>query len=141
DLTAMRDQQTKAYLASLQLDKIDTATLAQWSATDYEDKEWRPMNVPGLWESQQPGPKFDGVIWLRKEIDIDDASAGKAAVLKLAMIDDNDVTYVNGIQVGGVNGYNVKRVYNIGSGILKKGKNIIAVRVEDTGGGGCIQGE
>jgi sialate O-acetylesterase len=57
------------------------------------------------------------------------------------MIDDNDVTYVNGTQVGGINGYNVPRVYNIPAGLLKKGKNVIAVRVEDTGGGGGIYGD
>ncbi len=76
-----------------------------------------------------------------KEVVIDEADAGKPAVLKLAMIDDNDVTYVNGIKVGGITGYNVPRVYNINAGVLKKGKNIIAVRVEDTGGGGGIYGE
>jgi sialate O-acetylesterase len=43
--------------------------------------------------------------------------------------------------VGGVIGYNVPRVYKIDAGVLKKGKNIIAVRVEDTGGGGGIYGE
>lgn len=141
DLTTMKDQQVQAWLASMQLDKIDTSTLGQWPATDYNDAGWRPLQVPGLWESQQPGPKFDGVIWLRKEIIIDEADAGKPALLKLAMIDDNDVTYVNGIRVGGVNGYNIPRVYNINSGILKKGRNVIAVRVEDTGGGGGIYGD
>ena len=141
DLITMKDRQTQAWLASIHLDKVDTSTLGQWPVTDYDDGAWREMKVPGLWESQQPGPKFDGVIWLRKEIMIDEADAGKPAVLNLAMIDDNDVTYINGVRVGGVNGYNVKRVYNINGGVLKKGKNVIAVRVEDTGGGGGIYGE
>lgn len=141
ELTALKDQELQAYLTSQQLNNIDTTTLEQWPATDYDDNNWRSMKVPKLWESQQPGPKFDGVIWLRKEILIDEADAGKPAVLKLGMIDDNDVTYVNGIKVGGVNGYNVPRIYNIQNGILKKGKNIIAVRVEDTGGGGGVHGE
>ena len=141
ELTAIKDKQLQDYLVAMQLNDIDTATLTQWPATDFDDSKWHDMKVPGLWESQQPGPKFDGVIWLRKEIVIDEADAGKPAVLKLAMIDDNDVTYVNGIQVGAVNGYNIPRVYNINSGVLKKGKNVIAVRVEDTGGGGGIYGE
>lgn len=141
ELTAIKDKQLQDYLVANQLNDIDTTTLNQWPATDLDDSKWRPMNVPGLWESQQPGPKFDGVIWLRKEIMIDETDAGKAAVLKLAMIDDNDISYVNGIRVGGINGYNVPRVYNINGGLLKKGKNVIAVRVEDTGGGGGIWGE
>jgi sialate O-acetylesterase len=140
-MTAMKDKQMQAYLASMQLNNIDTATIKQWPSVDLDDNQWRTMHVPELWESQLPGPKFDGVIWYRKEINIDEADAGKPAVLHLAMIDDNDVTYVNGVQVGAVQGYNVKRVYNIPGSILKKGKNVIAVRVQDTGGGGGIYGE
>jgi sialate O-acetylesterase len=56
------------------------------------------------------------------------------------MIDDNDMTYVNGAKVGGTNAYNVKRSYTIPVNILKKGNNTIAVRVIDTGGGGGIYG-
>jgi sialate O-acetylesterase len=141
EMTAMKDRQMQAYLASMQLDNIDTATIKQWPSVELDDSKWHPIQVPELWESQLPGPKFDGVIWYRKEINIDEADAGKPAVLHLAMIDDNDVTYVNGVQVGAVQGYNVKRVYNVDGSLLKKGKNVIAVRVEDTGGGGGIYGE
>jgi len=141
DMTAMKDQQMLAYLATIQLNNIDTATVKLWPSTDLDDSQWRTMNVPEVWESQLPGPKFDGVIWLRKEINIGEADAGKPAILSLAMIDDNDVTYVNGVQVGSIQGYNVKRIYNINGSLLKKGKNVIAVRVQDTGGGGGIYGE
>ncbi|AEV97845.1 hypothetical protein A4D02_15635 [Niastella koreensis] len=141
DMTAMRDQQMQAYLASLQLNNIDTSTIKQWPSIELDDNKWLQMHVPEVWESQLPGPKFDGVIWYRKEINIDEADAGKPAVLHLAMIDDNDVTYVNGVPVGAIQGYNVKRVYNVAGSILKKGKNVIAVRVTDTGGGGGIYGE
>jgi sialate O-acetylesterase len=141
DMTAMKDRQMQAYLASMQMNDIDTATIKQWPSVDLDDSKWRTMHVPELWESQLPGPKFDGVIWYRKEISLDEADAGKPAVLHLAMIDDNDVTYVNGVQVGAIQGYNVKRVYNVAGSLLKKGKNVIAVRVQDTGGGGGIYGE
>jgi sialate O-acetylesterase len=39
------------------------------------------------------------------------------------------------------NQYNENRRYLIPKGILKAGKNVISVRVEDTGGGGGIYGE
>ncbi|MBO9202367.1 MULTISPECIES: sialate O-acetylesterase [Niastella] len=141
ELTALKDQQMQVYLESLQLNNIDTATIKQWPSVDLDDSKWRPMHVPEVWESQLPGPKFDGVIWYRKEINVEEADAGKPVMLQLAMIDDNDVTYVNGVQVGATEGYNIKRVYNIPGSLLKKGKNIIAVRVQDTGGGGGIYGE
>jgi sialate O-acetylesterase len=141
ELSAGKEKVVRDYLRSVNLDKIDTTGLSQWPVVEYDDTKWNTMPVPALWEEQQPAIKIDGILWLRKEIMIDEADAGKPAVLKLGMIDDNDITYVNGIKVGGVNGYNMARVYNIKAGVLKKGKNIIAVRVEDTGGGGGIYGE
>ena len=41
---------------------------------------------------------LDGVVWFRKIIDVSANDAGKEATLELAMIDDNDVTYVNGVK-------------------------------------------
>ncbi|OQP68370.1 sialate O-acetylesterase [Niastella populi] len=141
ELSAQKEKVVRDYLHSVNLDKIDTSGLSRWPVVEYDDNKWNNMTVPALWENQQPAVKIDGILWFRKEIIIDEAGAGKPAVLKLGMIDDNDITYVNGIKVGGITGYNVPRVYNINAGILKKGKNIIAVRIEDTGGGGGIYGE
>ena len=56
------------------------------------------------------------------------------------MIDDNDRTYVNGILVGSASVWNKKRIYEVPGKILKSGKNIVAIRVEDGGGGGGIYG-
>jgi len=45
------------------------------------------------------------------------------------------------VKVGATNSYNAHRKYTIPAGVLKEGKNTIAIRVEDTGGGGGIYGE
>ena len=111
-----------------------------WKNADIDDSKWPQMQLPSLWEQKQLGD-LDGVAWFRKTIDVSAADAGKEATLELAMIDDNDVTYVNGVKVGATNSYNAQRKYIIPAGILKEGKNTIAVRVEDTGGGGGIYGE
>jgi sialate O-acetylesterase len=141
ELYAIKEKIVQEHLKAVHLDKIDTSGLNQWPVAEYDDSKWNSMQAPVLWENQKPALNIDGILWLRKEVVIDEADAGKPAVLKLAMIDDNDVTYVNGIKIGGITGYNVPRVYNINTGVLKKGKNIIAVRVEDTGGGGGMYGE
>ena len=63
-------------------------------------------------------------------------------LLELAMIDDSDETFINGVKVGQtINRYNEKRRYNVPAGVLKEGKNLIAVKVDDTGGGGGIYGD
>ena len=82
------------------------------------------------------------MIWFRKVIDVPGNAAGKKATLSLGPIDDSDITYINGVRVGGVEKkYNEKRVYEIAAGVLKAGKNIITIRLEDTGGGGGIYGK
>lgn len=117
----------------------DQASTATWVHTSFDDSKWPRMKVPGLWE--QSIESFDGVVWLRKTILLPAGDAGKPALLKLARIDDSDVTYVNGIKVGQMKDkYNERRVYPISAGVLKEGKNVIVVRIEDNGGGGGIYG-
>lgn len=112
----------------------------QWKGAGVDDSQWPTMALPALWEDKGL-PNIDGTVWFRKEITITAGDAGKEATLELAMIDDEDVTYINGTKVGSTNGYNAKRKYTIPAGLLKAGKNTIAVRVHDTGGGGGIYGE
>jgi len=104
------------------------------------DNSWKEMQLPQYIESA--GLNIDGLIWFRKTIDLPAAAAGKKGTISLGSIDDSDVTYINGIKVGGIERrYNDKRVYEILAGILKAGKNVIAIRVEDTGGGGGVPGK
>ena len=117
----------------------NAANTTDWKNSDFDDSKWPGMKLPGVWESQGL-PDLDGTVWFRKTITISDADAGKAAMLNLAMVDDNDETYLNGVKVGSTDGYNTPRRYTIAAGILKAGKNTIAVKVGDTGGGGGIYG-
>ncbi len=138
-MAKVKTQETRKRLLALQgsLNNTDADT---WKDVHTDDSKWPQMQIPNLWETQQIGD-LDGFVWFRKTVNITAANAGKPATLFLSMIDDNDITYVNGIKVGSTVGYNVKREYNIPAGILKEGKNVIAVRVEDTGGGGGIYGD
>lgn len=117
----------------------NNANTTDWKNSDFDDSKWPVMQLPGVWENQGL-PDLDGTVWFRKNITIADADAGKAAVITLSMIDDNEETYLNGVLIGSTAGYNIQRKYTIASGILKAGKNTIAVKVGDTGGGGGIYG-
>lgn len=119
---------------------ISTTEIDNFNNKDYNDSSWKIMKVPGLWE-QQGLDGFDGNIWFRITIQISSTDAGKSAQLHLGTIDDDDDTYVNLVKVGATKGYNVARNYDIPVGVLKAGKNIIAVLVHDSGGGGGIYGE
>jgi sialate O-acetylesterase len=139
-LAAVRQEALVKKVNAIQGSLPSTADTGSWKTAEFDDSKWPKMQLPSLWEQKQLGD-LDGVVWFRKTIDVSTDNAGKAASLELAMIDDNDITYVNGVKVGVTNSYNTHRNYQIATGILKPGKNIIAVRVEDTGGGGGIYGD
>jgi sialate O-acetylesterase len=120
--------------------RTSAADMKKWKEATFDDSSWPKMNVPGLWEEQQL-KKFDGVIWMRKSFTVTATEAGKEAVIELGKIDDSDESYLNGVKIGELkNKYDQLRRYIIPAGVLKEGKNVVAVRVEDTGGGGGIYG-
>lgn len=112
----------------------------QFAALNFQDANWPEIKVPSLWENQQIG-NIDGVVWMRKTIVLSAEQAKKEAVLHLSKVDDEDVTYVNGVQVGTNNIWEAQRVYTIPAGVLKEGTNVIAVRISDYSGGGGIYGD
>lgn len=116
------------------------AANGNWQLADFDDAGWAHMKLPGVWESQG-FEDLDGVVWFRKTITINSADAGKAATLELAKIDDMDETFVNGTKIGSMTQWDQDRRYTIPAGILKAGKNTIAIRVTDGMGGGGIYGD
>lgn len=101
---------------------------------------WKTMALPTAWE-QAGLPNFDGIVWFRREVTLPDGAAGQAATVDLGPIDDNDTTWVNGTQIGHTENYMAPRHYTIPAGVLKAGRNVIAVRVLDTGGAGGFYGQ
>lgn len=117
-----------------------SAEAASWKLADANDANWAHMTLPNNWESQGY-EDLDGVVWFRKTILLTAAQAGKPATLELAQIDDVDETWVNGTKVGTMAQWDALRKYTIPAGILKIGKNVIAIRVTDNQGGGGVHGD
>lgn len=111
-----------------------------WASPSFDDKSWTAFKVPGLIDDQGLGD-FDGFIWYRKEIELPASWAGKSLTVSLGSIDDNDVTYFNGVVVGRTEGYNKNRIYTIPAKLVKAGRAIIAVRVLDSRYGGGFSGD
>lgn len=123
----------------LQHSQFTTVAVPYYKTLDYDDSGWPTLHQPGIWEEQRLG-NFDGVVWLRKHFIVTREQLASPVRLEIPAIDDNDVTYVNGIMVGETIGWDRKRVYNIPSKVLQEGDNVIAVCVTDNGGGGGIYG-
>ena len=115
--------------------------VALWAAPTLDDADWTRIQVPAQWESQGYDG-LDGVAWYRTMVTLTPAEAAAGVTLGLGMIDDDDVSYVNGVEVGRVvNGWNQPRIYPVPATALHPGENVIAVRVVDNQGGGGMAGE
>lgn len=126
-----------AWQPGLPLEGVDTSN---WSAAADIDGNWPTLQAPHEWESQGLA-NVDGVVWMRKRIELSTAQAAGASELRLAKVDDCDEVWVNGQKVGGQCGYDLPRRYALPAGMLRAGSNWIAVRITDTGGGGGFHGD
>lgn len=111
-----------------------------WADPEVDIKSWTTMMLPGLWEQPDVLPEYDGVAWFRKSLEVTEAGKDKTLIINLAMIDDEDITYFNGVEIGKTVGYNKPRSYTVPANLVKAGTNVIAIRVNDTGGGGGLHG-
>jgi sialate O-acetylesterase len=136
-LTKLKVSAKTRQVEAIQGARLDTFDSATFKELSFDDSRLPTLDEPELWEKQSLG-EFDGVVWLRKTITLSADASKKAATLELSMIDDDDITFINGVRVGSTNGWNAKRKYVIPKGVLREGKNVIAIRVTDTGGGGGI---
>jgi sialate O-acetylesterase len=120
--------------------------------SDFDDSGWSEIFVPGKWEDQGYRD-YDGYAWYRKSFVFKTTDENEKMVLLMGKIDDIDQVYINGIFVGSTGTFPSRsgdeastgqeweafRGYYIPDGLLKKNqKNVIAVRVLDTGGDGGI---
>ena len=111
-----------------------------WAGLDYNDQNWKSIKTPMYWE-EQGYIDIDGIGWYRKDIRLNEEQTNANLTLHLGKIDDSDITFFNGIEIGKTEGkYDHERVYTIDRKYLRPGKNVIAVRVHDTGGNGGIWG-
>ena len=86
------------------------------------DTDWQTINQNDwTWRGT-------GSIWLRQHIQIDKAHAGKPARLLLGTLYDQDITYLNGKQIGSTGYQYPPRRYDIPEGLLQEGDNVIAIR-------------
>jgi sialate O-acetylesterase len=110
-----------------------------WNVEQLDTSHWPVMQLPALWE-KAGADGFDGVGWFRREFDLPASWSGVDTELHLGAIDDVDFTWVNGCYAGTTHVWNTPRVYRLPAGTLRPGRNVIAVRVLDTGGGGGLWG-
>ena len=117
----------------------DEGRKGNWASAELDDSEWESMPVPGLWDGKNSD--WDGILWYRKEVEIPAEWQGKDLLLEPGAIDDADITYWQGQEVGRTtNQYSLRRSYTIPGDQVKGGSAVIAIAALDTGGAGGITG-
>lgn len=119
---------------------LEAGSTAAWPSPELDDSAWSTLRAPQYWE-EQGLEDLDGVVWYRRVVELTAEQAASAATLQLGMVDDCDRTWVNGQRVGETCVWDTQRRYAIPAGVLQPGRNVVAVRVTDTGGGGGFHGE
>jgi sialate O-acetylesterase len=99
---------------------------------------WRPVPRIAFYEDWGD-PRlatFLGMLWYRTEVTLTPAQARGGGTLELGLVDDADQTWINGKPVGGTSNWS-PRVYAVPAGVLKPGRNVLVVNVQNayaTGG-------
>ncbi len=108
-----------------------------------DDAGWKALKVPGYLETVYG--EVDGAFWLRRTVELPAEYAATNLTLELGAVDDTDITYFNGVQVGatpaeGTNWWETPRVYTIPASLVVTGRNVIAVRCFDEAHAGGLTG-
>ena len=105
-----------------------------WNLLDFDDSDWATMQMPGTW--RENGLNVRGTVWMRKDFDLPAEMDGRHAKLSMGTLVHNDQVYVNGVYVGSTGYEYPPRRYQIPAGVLREGKNTIAVRLNAPAGNG-----
>jgi sialate O-acetylesterase len=111
----------------------DPGVTQPWQAADLDDSGWSAITLPCTWQSA--GEKYSGVVWFRRTVEIPAAWVGRELVLNLGAADKQDVTFVNGAEVGRTGKdredrfWNIPRTYAVPAALVTGRRLVIAVRV------------
>lgn len=106
----------------------DPGTHEGWFKAECDTTRWRKFTLPAE-EGKAGPPRFPGIVWFRKEVDIPPTWAGKELSLYLTGIWEPDTTWFNGTVVGGFDQGWINRTSRVPATLVKAGRNVIAVRV------------
>jgi len=115
-----------------------------YATAKFADTAWKETRLPGYWEKSE-GLDIDGAIWFRKHVTIPKKWLHSTLALNLCALDDFDVTYFNGVEVGAMGmenpeSYLTPRHYSIPESLVTSTDAVIAIRIFDQFGGGGFAG-
>ncbi len=129
EMIAKYQEQHAVWLESVQKkDKGYNGDVATYAQTTFDDSAWKTVSMPQIVQGKEVA---NTVWWIRKTVDIPKKWSGKELTLHLGTIDDDDICFFNGVEIGRTAGFGVDRTYTIPGKLVKKGKATIAIRIYD----------
>ncbi|NOR33396.1 MAG: hypothetical protein GQ579_01815, partial [Bacteroidales bacterium] len=114
-----------------------------WMNVEFDDSSWGEMDCPAEWSSNDDIGMLEGVLWMRTGIEIPDSWIGKDLSLELGPVDEMDITYINGVEVGTsrkISNWNVPRIYKVPASLVNSGTLQLSIRIVNTNAQGGIGG-
>lgn len=122
-------------------DALDLGTKEAWHEKNYNTSSWKTINLPVYWSKAKVTPN-DGVIWVTRNFELSQQDLAKdESTLAIGRVDNEDITYINGIKVGESTQKDLDRFYKVPTSVLAVGKNVITIRVKNTGDIGGFRGD
>jgi sialate O-acetylesterase len=112
-------------------DQYDIGLKGNWAAPDLDDSSWKPVDIPGGF-ADLGVPETPALAWFRREIVLPDPLPAGRTLLFLGSVERMDTAYINGTFVGASAWVENPRVYFVPEGLLKPGRNTLAIRVLKT---------
>lgn len=104
--------------------------------SSYDDAAWKELDMPKTFPTWRI-PAYEGMVWLRKTIDIPENTNTKNLTVHLGHPEMNYSLYVNGNEIcKTVWNANPNHSYPIPVGLIHTGKNTLSVRMAVLWGGG-----
>ncbi len=122
----------------------NTGFKEEWMNADFDDTEWEEMSCPAEWSSIEEVGMLEGVLWMRTGIKIPEKWIGQPLTLELGPVDEMDITYINGVEVGTmrkVSDWNTPRIYQVPAALVRTGNLHLAIRIVNTNAQGGLIGK
>ncbi len=143
DAKTYNEFRTKTLEAVVCKDAGNKGETEGWAKPETDTKDWKEGKMPQSIEKLN-GKDFDGVVWVRRNIDIEAGKAGTDLSIILDRITDGVTVYFNGEKINGSDRSLDNRKVNakVPGKSVKAGKNVIAIRFfNPIGAGGTTNGD